>query len=464
MKKVLGVLVALLLLLVAAPWVFGRFAEGRINRGLDALARQAPQLRVVERHWKQGWFRSEQEVVWELVYPATASPAAAAATPAAKPIRFTMRNEVLHGPVLWSSGLGLARVYTHFVPAEDLRARVIDIFGTPEPWQVRTRAKFIGGGTTVISGKGRTIDLKKIDARQGGTVSWDDFHFAVAFSRKAKSFKVDGRQPRLELKDDSGTQVVMSDITLQGSGDRVVGELYASDMTLAAARLSVKGLQGQNVEVAKLLYKMDSKLDGDFIAYSTAAGTGDVDTEQLRNRKLKLQETHFDLTLRHLHIPTLAKLLATVNHAAAAPDPDQAPAVQLTGSLREQGLELLRHDPELFIDRIGFVTPEGAGWIQGSIRLVGAGDPEFSFGMGLLQKLEADIHVEADQAMLEKFPGGATVLGLALDQGMAVREGKKLVSRIQFKNGQLSINGKSRQVPGMRPPKAATQFPAPPGA
>lgn len=459
MKKILGVLVALLLVLVAAPWVFGRFAEGRINRGLDALAGEAPQLRITERHWQQGWFHSEQDVIWEVVYPADKP-----RPPAAKPIRFTVRNQVLHGPVLWSSGLGLARVDTHIVLGEELRARVIGIFGTPDPWQIRTRVKFIGGATTVISGKGRTIDLKKVDAKQGGTVSWDDFHLAVAVSRKAKSFTVDGSQPRLEVKNDSGTQVVMSDINLHGSGDRLVGELYASDMTLSASRLSVKGLQGQNVEVAKLLYKMDSKRDGDFIAYSTAAGTGDVDTEQLRSRKLKLQETHFDLTLRHLHIPTLAKLMATFNHAAAAPDTTPE-AVQLTGSVREQGLELLRHDPELVIDRIGFVTPEGAGWIKGSIRLVGAGEPEFSFGMGLLQNLQADIHVEADQAMLEKFPGGATALGLALDQGMAVREGKKLVSRIQFKGGELSINGKSRQVPGMRPPpKPVPQLPTPAGA
>ena len=65
MKKILAAVVVLVLLLVAAPGVLGRFAETRINKGLDALDAKAPYLQIAERSWSQGWFSSSQEVVWE---------------------------------------------------------------------------------------------------------------------------------------------------------------------------------------------------------------------------------------------------------------------------------------------------------------------------------------------------------------------------------------------------------------
>ena len=40
--------------------------------------------------------------------------------------------------------------------------------------------------------------------------------------------------------------------------------------------------------------------------------------------------------------------------------------------LKEHGMELLKHDPEFVIDRIGIVTPEGEGYIKGVITLKGA--------------------------------------------------------------------------------------------
>lgn len=492
MKRILGALVALLLLLCVAPGVLGRFAEARINRGLDALDAKAPYLQIAERHWTQGWFRSHQEVVWEFVAPqmppppegapatgaeaeapaseapaaqageAPAEPAPAPATPA-ESLRFTVRNEVLHGPVLWTSGLGLARMDTRLVLSDAWREKVVKFFGTDEPWRISTRVAFFGGGTTTISGDKRTIDVAKIDSRQEGSLSWDDFRLSMSLSRKAKSFDIDGRQPRIEFKNAQGVQVVMSGITVEGEGERIVGDLYESDVTLAAAKLAVSGVKGQNFEVAELLYEQDGDHSGDFMDYATRAGTGSIDSPQLRELKLAMKETHFDMSFRHLHIPTLEKLIAAINQSATTQPQDmQAAQQQVLGPLVEHGMELLRHEPELVLDRIGFATGAGAGWIKGSIKLTGLPAEDASLSLpALMQGLQVDIRIEADQAMLEGFPNGATLLGLAVDQGMATRDGKKLVSRIEYKNGQLTINGKSQQLPGFGPRVAP---PAPEGA
>src|SRR6476659_10314 len=71
MRKIIAIVVVLLLLLVVAPWGVGRLAEKRIDAGLDQLQQQLPYITVVERKWTGGWFRSEQEVTFELFSAST---------------------------------------------------------------------------------------------------------------------------------------------------------------------------------------------------------------------------------------------------------------------------------------------------------------------------------------------------------------------------------------------------------
>ena len=90
--------------------------------------------------------------------------------------------------------------------------------------------------------------------------------------------------------------------------------------------------------------------------------------------------------------------------------------------------------------------------------------------MALLPKLVADITFEAPQALFENVPNGNMIMGMGLDQGYVKREGGKVTSHIEFRDGKLSINGKSPQLPPMfggqppAPPEPLpeAQMPAPP--
>jgi uncharacterized protein YdgA (DUF945 family) len=118
---------------------------------------------------------------------------------------------------------------------------------------------------------------------------------------------------------------------------------------------------------------------------------------------------------------------------------------------------LLKHDPELSIDRIGIVTADGDANITGVIRLKGATAQDFETGaLSLIPKVDADITIEIAQKLIDKIPNGGAGAGMAVDQGYAKREGEKLVSRIEFKAGQLKINGKAQGIPGLGgpPPEA----------
>ena len=65
MKKIVVVVAVLVLALIVAPWGVGKVAEKRLNAGLDKLVEQAPYLKVVDRKWTGGWFKSEQVVTFE---------------------------------------------------------------------------------------------------------------------------------------------------------------------------------------------------------------------------------------------------------------------------------------------------------------------------------------------------------------------------------------------------------------
>src|SRR5688572_21813108 len=241
MKKIITLAVILGLLLVVAPWGIGQLAEKRVNAGLDKLVQEAPYLKIVERKWTPGWFRSEQQVTfeafgdWAKVFndaralgeaanaPApdedegeaenlpvensdTPAEATAEATPPVEevapsgeaapmePMRFTVRNEILHGPVLWPVSLGIARVNSKLVLSEEVRAKLVEIFGTDEPVRISTRVAFFGGGTTSFSGEGRSIQFED----EPVTLAYDAFHFDVSYSRNADKLDLDGSWPKFE--------------------------------------------------------------------------------------------------------------------------------------------------------------------------------------------------------------------------------------------------------------------------
>ena len=156
-----------MLTLLVAPWGVGKLAEKRFNESIDLLVEQAPYLKVVERKWTSGWFKSEQVVTFEAfsawidamnpkaiedamkkdaaeaeasvesdgepavvaspdAVPPSADPPADEAAPPVTPemLRFTIRNEVWHGPVLGLSGLGIARVKTHLVLSDETQKKI----------------------------------------------------------------------------------------------------------------------------------------------------------------------------------------------------------------------------------------------------------------------------------------------------------------------------------------------------
>lgn len=459
MKKIIAAALVVALLL-AAPWWMGGVAQKRIDKAFGELPRDAPYLKVVESKWTRGWLHSEHQTTFELVVP----PQFAWSMPG--PVRFSMHDDVLHGPILGSAGFGLARLDSKLVFSEEFSRKLAEVLGAEAALKVITKLGFFSGTVTTVSGKGRSIALDKLDANTTGTIAWDDFKLVVGIAPHFDSYDIDGELPRLEIRNDkSGERLLVNDVSVDGEGKRLLGELYEGGATFGIGKFAFDKAGSPGVEITDLEYDYRGSASDGFLQYAVEMGSGAVSSQELTALGLQLQEVHFDVALRHLHMDTMQKLVAELRDANAKVyqpglvDPDAAAAAPL----QKHGIELLKHDPELAFERIGFVTPQGGAWLKGRAKLEGVTDADASAGaMQLMQKLALDITVEIPQALVDKLPNGREMVATFIDQDYLKSEGDKLTCHIQYRNGALLVNGKAPQLPqGVQLPGMAPAAPAP---
>jgi uncharacterized protein YdgA (DUF945 family) len=266
----------------------------------------------------------------------------------------------------------------------------------------------------------------------------------------------------------SGEHLLVNDITLKGRGKRLVGELYDGGATFGIGRFKLDTAGRSTVEIAAIEYDFGASAKDGFLQYAAKMGSGEVHARELEALGVQLKEVHFDVSLRHLHLDTMQKLLADLraNNAKAYGPGLVDPEATLAQPLQKHGIELLKHDPELAFERVGIVTPQGAAWLKGWARLEGVTDADVAAGaMPFMEKLVVDLGIEIPQALVDKIPDGAQMVATFIDQGYLKSEGGKLTSHIEYRKGALLVNGKSPQLPqGMQLPGMAPAAPAAPAA
>jgi uncharacterized protein YdgA (DUF945 family) len=290
----------------------------------------------------------------------------------------------------------------------------------------------------------------------------------VGYSGNADHYDMKGEWPKFEVKGLEGSKayVVAKDMSLEGDGKRVRDDLYDGLATFKIASLSFMGGDNDKVEISNIEYVVGVDSKDDFTNAGLKTGTGTWKSQQLATLGLELKEFHFDFGFRHLHSETLAKVMTGMKEIYTKPLPIETDAQKVMfAPFKEQGTELLKYDPEFGIDRLGISTAEGDGYLKGVVTLKGATAEDFAAGsMGLIGKLHADFTVDVAEKLVQKFPNGSTAAGAAVDSGYVERKGDRLVCKILFKDGQLTVNGKPQAIPGLGGPPPMPPEGAPPPA
>ena len=483
MKKGLWIGAAVVGLVAASypglAWISGKAIEARIGDYRGRMLEQMPYLTVAERIYQRGIFHSREEVTYE--FGRHALDAVAAARPDAqnlagmsKNLRFTIRSDIEHGPFPGFGRPALALIESEFVTDAATQRELARAFGDRKPIEFVTRVGFDGGGVMTVASPA----FANLDVGKSEKLSWSGLTMSVEFGRDLGWFRMRGAAPGLSLDSPNGEAVKLAGLSFDSDTQLAFGDLYVGGGAIRVKSARI-GVPAQETVASKppapsaaartvlddLVYSASFDRQGEFLDL-----TGKLTAARLETGAFKLQDAHYEITFRHLHGPSVAGFVKLMRRSFAEGPPPAAGDPTFETEVRRLGIEILRNDPELVIDQVSFVLPEGDARMSGSARIVGfqSSDLEGAAGVAsLAQKIEAKLDISVAESLLAQQPvaGGASPPVLAMieqqlanleAQGYVSRAGSRLVTRVEFRNGQLSFNGKPFAPP--RPPP-----PAPPG-
>jgi uncharacterized protein YdgA (DUF945 family) len=442
----IGVIAALVLLYPVVTWLLGFAIEKRFEAAIGEMREKAPYLAMTEHHFRRGWYDSQDDMTLEVSGAA-----------------LTVHTVIHHGPICGWTCLGLAHADSRVEFGEPLKSAIARSFGSMEPFGIRSRLGFLGGGSTVVSSPA----IEDAALQDGVRVGWGGLDADLTYGAGMDSYSMHVTAPRAMFSAADGKRFEVTATAFDDRSKRVLRTLlYEGDSTLTLGRVAFAGADGAGqVTVDNVRAVGSSHADGGFMAVTVKASTGAIATAPLT-----LTGVHFDFTARHLQIEALQALQAGMQQANA--DSALAPAArtaQAMSVMKQQGAALLAQQPEIAIDQISVANAKGAAVLKGLVGLRGVTSADFADGAdakALLAKLDMDLDLTLDDALLRSIPGGPNgekQLQSLVDQGLVTHDNGKFHTAILFRHGQTTFNGKPFQ-PGIAPAAPPVALPAPPVA
>lgn len=454
MKKIAaGLVAALAVLYPAMSWVTGY----RIEKSFDAAVQQAsaatPYIHVVQSTFRRGWFTSQQEVTVEMAADLTAAlvPAAGGANAPPEAPRVTFRSMIRHGPICGLACVGLAHVDTRILFSGAIQSWLSTVFGAQDLVSIHGRLGFFGGGSSVVS----SPPLKDVALGDGARFSWDGLTLSSTFSANMDSYTVRGSLPHALYAGADGKRFEIADVALDTQSHRVLRTLRDGESSLRIGRLGIAGAPGaRSVAVNDMRVESLSSVHDGFMTIGVKWGSAAIVAAPLT-----LSSTHIDLTFQHLQTDSLEQL--SVAAQAINRDTSLTP-VQRSGkmlsALKEPGIGLLAHQPQLSLDRISIAAGGGEALLRGTLHLddVTAADFAAANAQWVVQKIAADLQLTIDDSLLQSLPGTGANLSAQLqplvDQGLFTHANGRFSTHIVFQQGAATFNGKSFPHPAASAP------------
>lgn len=480
----------------ATAWIVGQRVETAIAQNYRLLD-DNPSVKIVSRDYQRGLFSATETLTVELLGNVTQAMArqrqeAIAANPGVqlppvRPILLTVRSRIQHGPFPGLRSFAAASVDSELVLAGELQKQVEGVLGDQKPLQVRSEYRFDGSGTSTLASPAFSTHWQASEGAGHNTLAWGGLSMHVDFAPGMRRYSIRAEAPKLELKGSRGGQLTLAEMRLEGSQQRVFDDdplLYSGAQRLTVARLAVAAGEsgGEPVEARRVSYEAEIPVNGEFIDL-----IGRLGSESLRIDGKDYGPAHYDFSLRHLHARTAAAFyreLLRLSSDAEVQLAAQAEPARLFAPLAKPALELLKHGPELSVDRISFRSPHGDAALAARVRLKDLQAQDVSNPLLLLAKLDASADIALPEGLLGEVAGpvaapeGEAATGVLVDpaaqrgellrqrvaaltaQGFVVREGSLLRSKLAFSNGRLTVNGQTLDPLAIGAPGAAQPAPS----
>lgn len=459
------VLAALLASYPLATWMLGKGVEATLAEQYKQLE-AVPYMKVVQRDYQRGIYRSTDTVTFEVFGDLLKTLQNSGEQVPAKPIRFTVRSNIVHGPFPGWSSVAAAASDSELVLDDEARQALGKLMGDKQPLSVHTVYRFDGGGYSNINSPAFTATLPGEEGSGDTQLVWDGLSLEMDFSPHGARYTVKGGAPKLELQDGEGTRMVMRGLHLEADQARLFEDeplFYTGPARFMIDEITVGAAQGQGemVRIGKVAVEQDLKSAGEYVDFISRIG---ADTVQLGADNYG--PVHYDVSLNHLHARSVARLYREVMALYAHPallQGDEA-AGRVMAAMAEPGTELLKHNPELSLDRISFMSPQGEARVAARVRFEDLRADDFDNPVLLMSKLDAGAEVELPEALLmfvamagmseasegedagvaaSMQPEDVFALLEALgEEGYLQRANGVVRVKARFAKGQMSLNGK----------------------
>ncbi len=464
----------------AASWYLGQQVESALADQYKALE-NIPYLKVIERKYERKLFDATEVVTFEVMgemaraleksrkESAEADPSQAkeGQTPI-EPLRFTVSSQIQHGPLAGFKTPAAAVQDSELVFSDQTKKEIAKIIGDKKPLTVHTVYRFDGGGVTELTSPA----FSATPDGQTGKIAWEGFKATVNFAKRMQTYSYTAEAPRLDIDDGKGFKATVTDVKMDGNQKRIYDDepmLYSGTQRFFIAKIDSADADTTKpqISIEKFVYDVNLPSNGDFLDILAKMA---VDTLKVNGQNFG--PAHYDFSAKHLHARTVASLYR--NMMKLYSDPSFATGEGDTEAMAKAMMEpmkaLLSFNPELSIDRISFNTGNGEAVVSANAKLKDAKPEEIDNPMLLLGKLEANAEASVPELFLAKAEDGALLengtkmtpemeaqLLAGLDkelagfasQGYIERSNGVVKSKVAFRNGQLTVNGKPFALGGM---------------
>lgn len=474
--KLIAVVVVLAVAYPAAAWYTGKSVEAKLADASMIQAKSSPYVKVIKQDYQRGVFSSVQDTTLELSltnFPGMQKPdfpepdaaeqpdkddavVAADAPPAepvvaekvSKPIQIHFINRIQHGPLPGFRGYGAALIKTELVLDAESKAQLAKVFGTANPLEITSRLNYGGSGRVSISSPAFNTVMEKDKEK----VTWQGLSLEIGFEKDYKAFNVVMNAPGLTVDGLEGQSFKMGAVSLKGDVTQAYPgtNLYLgkTDTTITSISYADKVDAKKSFNLDQLKLTTDANMKDELVDIAARFGVAKFTFDQQ-----EFSEFHYDYGVKRIHGPSLAKISTAYSGAGA--DPEKLAALKALWD--EVAPLILQKEPELALERLSVVTVEGEAKLSGSAKLVGATAADAANPMLLLPKLQSNLDVTLTEALLAKLSGArqkdAEMQKAAQEamnqqiqafegQGYITRSGKLLSSKIEWKQGALTVNGK----------------------
>jgi len=485
----LGVLAAAIAVAYGgSTWWAGSQVKSRYDTAFDELPKQTALVRVVERNYDRGFLGAVSTVTLEIgcapdATAAAQKPAAgeeadkdadeepeeeADAAPA-KPLRFTIRDTIHHGPLAGGT-LAAATIDSELVLDAKTQADAKKLFGEAKPLSAHTKVAFSGAFTSDL-----TVAPAKLAEEGKGQMTWQGAQLRMDVNAARTQVRYDLTMPGFDLNDTrTGLTMKMGKLTAKADMDSSAGWFLATGKTEGrldtlefAAPKGLGASAGDDDTPRKplptvLLQGIDlvggaSIKDGLYASEGTLKGAGKIGATKIDK---------FELTsgARRIHAAGYKKLADAWIQSSAAngcgkggSKASQAAMSALADQLAPDLKAMAKYGPEAGIDKMLVEIDGKRAELSYSVSMAGVTDEDLqSPGTALLLKrgvLKANARLPMQ--WLEKLaetgaesgqtPPPETVALLVTQgeqSGFVKRDGDDVTAQVEFSDGNLKVNGK----------------------